>query len=104
MKALVCVGVLMALCAASFGEDKERSRDAYQRGTQHYDLGEFTDALEEFKEAYRNFHDPAFLFNIAQCYRQIGVNLDAIREYKAYLRNLPDAPNRTEVRQLIAKL
>jgi TolA-binding protein len=43
---------------------KEQARIAYQRATKHYNLGEYADALAQFKEAYRAYEDPSFLFNI----------------------------------------
>src|SRR5271156_3354614 len=104
MNGLACVAVLVVVCATARAEDKDKSREAYRQGTQHYDLAEFKEALESFKEAYRDFEDPAFLFNIAQCHRQLGANRDALYEYKAYLRNVTDAPNGDQVRELIAKL
>src|SRR5205085_2780846 len=47
---------------------------------------------------------PAFLFNIGQCHRQLGHVQDAITFYRAYLRNLPNADNRDEVKELVSKL
>jgi Tetratricopeptide repeat len=47
---------------------------------------------------------PAFLFNIAQCHRQLGNKQEAIKFYRSYLRKVPDAPNAEEVRKLIASL
>src|SRR5439155_26759054 len=48
--------------------------------------------------------EPSFLFNIAQCYRQVGDKPNAIRFYRTYLRETPSAPNRDEVNRLISTL
>ena len=45
----------------------QQARTAYDAGSTEYNLGNFDKALDEFKRAYRLVHDPAFLFNIAQC-------------------------------------
>ncbi|MGE0551668.1 MAG: hypothetical protein AB7O24_21075, partial [Kofleriaceae bacterium] len=45
---------------------------AYREGRRLYDLREFPQAIERFKEAYRLREDPASLFNIAQSYRLLG--------------------------------
>jgi tetratricopeptide (TPR) repeat protein len=104
---------LCAIAAACFGLDgsahgktlnKAAAREAYQRGIEHYNLNEFTPALEAFREAYRNYNDASFLFNIGQCQRQLGDKQNAILSYKAYLRESPNAPNRPEVQQMIVTL
>ena len=76
-------------------------RKLYDAGITHYNLGEFKEALTDFTEAYRLKHDPVFLFDIAQSYRQIGDAESAAREYRAYLRESPTAPNRADVEKLI---
>lgn len=73
----------------------------YEQGTAEYNLGAYDTALTAFEGAYRLKADPALLFNIAQCYRQLAKPDDAAREYRAYLRESPNAPNRPEVERLI---
>jgi tetratricopeptide (TPR) repeat protein len=98
------IGALLVPDGRAHAEDKQQARAAYRKATQHYDLGEYQQALDEFKRAYRHFEDPAFLFNIAQCHRQLGDNQQAVREYRIYLVKKPRASNGDEVRALIAKL
>jgi tetratricopeptide (TPR) repeat protein len=87
------------------GEDpKQEAKARYTTGQSHYNLNEFQDALREFKEAYRLYPDPAFLFNAAQCERQLGHSEEAIQFYRSYLRNAPKAPNRQEVEHRIEEL
>jgi tetratricopeptide (TPR) repeat protein len=104
----VVMALMMALVLTdarpATGEDKAKARQAYRRGAQHYDLGEYREALANFKEAYREYEEPTFLFNIAQCHRQLNEHELAIRFYRTYLNRLPGAPNREEVRTTIAKL
>jgi tetratricopeptide (TPR) repeat protein len=76
-------------------------RALYESGMAHYNLSEFDKALVDFKEGYRLKHDPAFLFNIGQCQRQLGDPAGAALTYRAYLRESPDAPNRAEVQKLV---
>jgi len=85
-------------------DEVARAKAAYRKGQAHYRLGEFEQALTAFKEAYRNREDPSFLFNIAQCERQLGHKPEAERMYTSYLRTWPEAPNRAEVEQLISTL
>lgn len=84
--------------------DKARAREYYREATQHYKLGEYTEALAAFKLAYRSFEDPSFLFNIGQCLRQLNEKQEAIRFYKTYLHDAPNTPDREEVEHTIAML
>jgi tetratricopeptide (TPR) repeat protein len=86
MRALRGVALILCLSAIASAEpapdDKHIAQDAFRDGTRLYDLADFKDALEAFKKAYFHFEDPAFLFNIAQCYRQLGNSSESIRFYK----------------------
>jgi tetratricopeptide (TPR) repeat protein len=96
--------VMLVLAVCAHAEDRGKAREHFKRGSQHFKLGEYAEALVSFKEAYRAFEDPSILFNIAQCQRQLNQKPDAIRSYKTYLLEMPRAPNREEVRQVIGLL
>jgi tetratricopeptide (TPR) repeat protein len=100
----LCLLGLLDAHPASARDRRQSARDSYRRATQHYELGEYQKALDDFKEAYRNRPDPALLFNIGQCYRQLGDAAQALREYRVYLLKDPDGPNREDVLELINKL
>jgi len=104
MRRVFILLALLLLATSAHAEDKTKAREAFRAGTQHFKLGEYDQALDSFKEAYRNFESPIFLFNIAQCERQLNHKQDAIRFYRQYLADAKDAQNREEVEQIIAKL
>jgi tetratricopeptide (TPR) repeat protein len=85
-------------------DEPSASRRAFVSGMKHFDLGEFKEALSDFKDGYRAKEDPVFLFNIAQCYRAMSEQRDALRYYRLYLSRSPDAPNRNEVEHRIVDL
>ena len=97
---VLVVAVWNGTASAEGGDAKAR----YMSGQSHYNLNEFSEALQDFKEAYRLHPDPAFLFNIAQCERQLGDFDEAIKFYRSYLRNKPDATNGKEVQKKIDEL
>jgi tetratricopeptide (TPR) repeat protein len=99
---LVFATALLLSLAAHGAEDEARARSLYLEGQRLYDVGEYERALDAFKDAYLVKPDPNFLFNIAQCHRQMGDPVGAVTEYRAYLRRLPDAPNRALVERFIA--
>ena len=79
-----------------------KARALYRSGTAHYNLAEYKEALIDYKEGYRLKSDPAFLFNLGQCHRQLGEPEEAAIAYRAYLRSATKATNRREVEQFIA--
>jgi hypothetical protein len=101
----------MASVVASQGRAAEKTvgvaataKACYKRGRTHYQLGEYREALKEFKEAYRLKPDASLLYNIAQCHRQLGELADAIKFYGNYLREAPEAANRNEVERQVREL
>jgi tetratricopeptide (TPR) repeat protein len=84
--------------------DTQDARRAYEDGVKHYDLAEYTEALDSFKDAYRTKTDPAFLYNIAQCLRKLERLDESATFYRTYLRRAPDASNRKEVERHLADI
>jgi hypothetical protein len=101
--ALLGVAAAPGVAIAQTPADKE-SLDHYKKGRTHYDLGRFDDAINEFQQAYELKPDPAYLFNIAQAYRQKGDPAKAVFFYKRYLALYPTAPNKADVEKRIAEL
>jgi tetratricopeptide (TPR) repeat protein len=99
--ALLCT---LAITAPALAGPKDQAKEAFKQGTLHFNLGEYAEALGAFKDAYRAYPDPTFLYNLAQCERALGHKPQAVRFYKTYLAHLPDAPNRVPVEEAIAQL
>jgi tetratricopeptide (TPR) repeat protein len=89
---------------AAPADPKKEAMSHFLEGQKHYNLSEFSDALVEFKAAYRIQTDPILLYNIGQCERQLGHLEEAIRFYRNYLREQSKAPNREEVERRIDEL
>jgi len=69
-----------------------------------YDLGRFDEALEVYSKAYEVKPLPAFLFNIAQCHRNLENWERAVFFFRRFLEAKPETPNRAEVEALVLKL
>ncbi|HEX6837631.1 MAG TPA: hypothetical protein VF334_13715 [Polyangia bacterium] len=104
MRAILAVLVVAALGGLASADDASNAKKFFISGSKHFDLGEYTDALNDFKEGYRLKDDPVFLYNIAQCHRLLNQNTEALRAYKTYLRRAPNASNRDEVERKIAAI
>jgi tetratricopeptide (TPR) repeat protein len=98
--------LLVALAAGSApGPRTAETKHQFDRGSSAYDLGDFQEAIEHFKAAYKQTPEPVFLFNIAQCYRQLKDVEHAQYFYRSYLRKAPpDAPNRADAERWIKEL
>ncbi len=86
------------------GDPKVEAKAHFDKGNTHYNLGEFDDAIAEFKTAYQLSSAPGLLFNIAQSYRLKKDYEEASQFYKTYLRLKPDAANRGEVEERIKEM
>jgi tetratricopeptide (TPR) repeat protein len=79
----------------------DEARALTGQATVEYNLGRFQQALELYTKAYERLSKPALLFNIGQCHRLLGHYEQALFFYHGYLREQPDAPNRSLAEQHI---
>jgi tetratricopeptide (TPR) repeat protein len=85
-------------------DDPAQAMAHFRQGRRLYQVSDYRAALDEFKRAFLLREDPVFLFNIAQCHRQLGEKRDALVYYRRYLTGDPAADNRAQVEKLIAEL
>jgi tetratricopeptide (TPR) repeat protein len=83
---------------------EDLARRHYDRGTSLYNLGQFEEAISEYRKGYEQKADPVFLLNIGEAYRQLGADEKALFFYRRYLTSVPDAPNRAQIEEKIATL
>jgi len=103
-RVLFVVAASLAIAGTAHADDLQAARDHFERGTRLYDLGQYADAAKEYEAAYKAKDDPALLFNCGQAYRGAGEPERAVGFFKAFLRKMPDAPNRAEVEARITEL
>jgi tetratricopeptide (TPR) repeat protein len=82
----------------------ERAMDTFRRGTTAYDEARYEQALAAFQEAATLYASPDFQYNIGLCYDKLDKPEEAIRAFETYLRTKPDAPDRANVEDRIARL
>jgi tetratricopeptide (TPR) repeat protein len=93
-----------ATVAAVTPTAEEQARARFAEGNLAYDVGDFDKALKLFSEAYRIKPLPGFLFNMAQCHRQLGQFSRAAFFYRRYLSLLPEAPSAPVVQELVQEM
>jgi hypothetical protein len=106
---LFVLGFAVGLTAApssARAEDRatKEARQHARNAKQYFDLGQWDEAIAEYREAYRLRSDPAFLFNIAQSYRRKGDLQPALDLYKNYLIENPSTPKRADIEKRIQTL
>ena len=90
--------VALAVPAQAADSEKTAAKAHFEAATRLYDIHEYAKALDEYKAAYLAKPDPAFLFNVGQCYRKLGKLDQALEFYREYLKKAPpDDPNRPNV-------
>lgn len=110
MKLGLVAAILVALAAApAFAQPadpaaEERARVLYEKGTKHYDLAEYDEAIAAFKDAYKELKEPLFLYNIAQAYRQKRDCVNAVKFYKTYLRGESEGATADQARTFVSEL
>ncbi len=104
---LVALAVLLAPLAiptAAAQDALAQARVHYQKGTSLFSSGDYKGAIAEFAAA-DNIAPAAMLeFNIALCYDRLGDRSEALRRYRVYLREMPNAQNRGSVEGKIRRL
>jgi len=66
--------------------DKAAAMAHYEAGTRLYDIHEYDAALKEYKAGYLTRPDPSFLYNIGQCYKRLGMPVQAREFFREYLK------------------
>lgn len=84
--------------------DDEVARGLFQAGRAAYENGKYEDALQFFEQAHTRSGRPQLLFNIGQAAERLRQDEKALEVFRAYLSQVPDAPNRVEVETRIKQL
>jgi tetratricopeptide (TPR) repeat protein len=102
----VCFAALSGLgWAPPARADSAQARVHFDKGRAYFQVDEYRKAIEEFKAAHVEKPDPAFLYNIAECYRHLGELQDALTYYRRFLTVTPTNDRaRPAVEKRIAEL
>lgn len=105
---LVIAGAIAAavsLAPSLASADPVLARKHFELGKRYFQVEELHKAIDEFKAAHIEEPDPAFLYNIAECYRRLGEAGEAISFYRRYLSlTSQSAPMRATAAQHITEL
>jgi tetratricopeptide (TPR) repeat protein len=96
--------VAAALPAPAAAQDLDAARHHYEAGRSYYEQLRYADAAREFEEAYRLSSRPHLLKNVAVSHQHAQAWADAIEAFELYLEEVPDAEDRGEIEERIARL
>src|SRR5438067_8608833 len=92
--------------AAPAGGDEAmaQAKQHFETGRNAYNAGDYVTAIREFKAAEALRPSPILDYNIGLANEKLGKKRVAVKYYKRYLEQMPNAPNRPEVDGRIAQL
>jgi tetratricopeptide (TPR) repeat protein len=85
VRSIAFIALLAAASPASAQTDEAAARAHSEAGRAHASAQRFEEAYAEFEAGYALSARPAFLFNMAECMRQLGRTEEARRDYERYL-------------------
>ena len=99
----IAVGAAAPATAAGAGPDRP-GRARFEMAETKFNLGRFAEAAVDYQAAYEAEPLPAFLFNIGQCYRNVGDYERAQFYFRRYVELAPRSQNRPDAEHLIAEM
>jgi hypothetical protein len=98
---LICVALALASPTRAPSADEQR---LYDEGLRAFQAGDARAAEKAWKAGYAIGRDPAFLVHIGEAQEKAGAPVEAADSYRRYLREAPDAADRADIEQRIARL
>jgi tetratricopeptide (TPR) repeat protein len=86
----------------AFADGNAKAKQLYDEGFRHFNVAEYPQAIESWKQAYLISKKPLLLFNIAQAYRLSGDCKQAMTFYDNYQNSETSIKNQDELDQAIA--
>lgn len=83
---------------------KARAQKHFERGVGAFKDQRFKDAVDAFLDAHREYPSPALSYNAARAYDKLLDAAGALRFYREYLRQSPEASDRANVEKRVGEL
>jgi hypothetical protein len=101
---LPLVTVLVSFAGSPLREPSLDEVHFFAEGMRLYNAGDAAGAERAWRAGYDIAHDPAFLVHVGEAEEKEGRPGAAAETYRRYLREAPDAADRTEIEQRIARI
>jgi hypothetical protein len=104
--AIVVVGFLV--CPSDVQAEEQDVQALFQQGIERYQTGRHEEALALFETAYSIRSDPAILYNIATCQRDLDRIPDSVNSFRLYLQEEDpsriSAEDHAEIQRLLQEM
>jgi hypothetical protein len=101
---VVLLTLLGSLAASTRGAPSADEQRLYTEGLRAFNAGDGRGAERAWKQGYGIGQDPAFLVRIGEAEEIAGAPTEAVETYRRYLREVPDASDRRDIEQRVARL
>jgi hypothetical protein len=101
----LCAAVALRAAPVLAGDSADSASDAtFKEALAAYDAGQYAEASKLFERVYRETHEPALLFNIAQASRLLGDCPRAVAYYRRFVVDAPASADRPRAESWLAEL
>jgi outer membrane biosynthesis protein TonB len=98
----LCLVFASLVARPAFADGNAKAKQLYDEGFRHFNVAEYPQAIDSWKQAYLISKKPLLLFNIAQAYRLSGDCKQAMTFYDNYQNSETSIKNQDELDQAIA--
>jgi hypothetical protein len=102
--AIVMFAAVVTLAAPASRAPSTDEQRLYDDGLRAFQAGDARGAEKAWKAGYAIARDPAFLVHIGEAQEKAGAPAEAADSYRHYLREAPDAIDRADIEQRLARL
>lgn len=83
---------------------REKAKEIFLEAEAEYKGGRFGNALEGYYESFMLSNEPLLLYNMGQCYRNLGRYQEAVDTYKQFVERAPETPFTPKAQKWINEL
>jgi hypothetical protein len=98
------MAALVALAGSPARAPSPDEQRLFDDGMRAFSAGDAPAAEKAWQAGYAVGHDPAFLVHIGEAQEKAGAPAEAVASYRLYLKQVPDASDKADVEQRIARL
>jgi len=98
------VAALVHMAGSPLAAPSPDEQRLFAEGLRAFEAGDARGAERAWKAGYAVSHDPAFLVRIGEAEEKAGAPADAAASYRRYLHEAPEAADRADIEQRLARL
>ena len=101
--ALLLAALTVTRASPAQAPPAQEAKEHFERGTRHFNIQEWSDAIQEYKTAYKLDARPEYLWALGQTQRLSGDCEGAVRSYQSFIRSGASPQQTAAATELIEK-